>query len=88
VAEGDRAPKDVELRRIDFADGLPKAGAFSPFARHEPAQVRDYLRSERLVHLHDVDVAEGDTGTAQRDRCSQHGAHQQLLARIERGIRI
>ena len=40
------------------------------------------------MHLHEVHVLEREARAGERDRSREHWTHEQLLARVERGIRI
>ena len=88
MPDRDRSAHHVEPRAIHFADRLGEARALGPLLRLEASEVREHLRGERLVHLDEVDVAQREPARVERDRRREHGRLQELLAGIERGVRV
>jgi hypothetical protein len=88
MSDRDRATHHIELRPVDLTDRVGESGALGPIARQESSEVAQHLRGERLVHLDEIDVGKRQSRALQRRRRGEHGAHEQLLARIERRVGV
>ena len=88
MTQRERAAVHVEPLGIDRADRVlatqSRAGEGVAAQHLEDAQ---HLRRERLVHVHEVDRAQLEPRALQRLRHGERGPHQQLVCRIDTGVR-
>src|SRR5512141_1637209 len=84
----DRATHHIEPRLIHFSNRPGKSCAHCPLSRLEPAKIRKDLRSERLVHLDEIDVPQCQSCTSKSNRRSKHWRLKELLTWVERSVRI
>src|SRR5687767_7661697 len=82
------ATHHVQPGPIDLTNRLPDARASCPLVGIQSAQVRQHLGREGLVHFDEVDVLQRQPRPRERDGCREDRRHQQLLARIERGVGV
>ena len=89
MPECDRATASVHKVGVDTANRLRATELFvGKRSGFELLQSRKHLRGERLVHLDQIDVIEGDAGAIQRGRNRVRGTDQQLTRGVDRGIRV